>query len=175
MSCPLTASEISEVINKLKKLEVWKRQVEQEQASSSSGQGYKRGDPKARAAAISAPQVRTVFPALPVIAQTWNLVEEAGPEFIGKDFDGVESGPGTIPQLVLDQAGFVSWDQKDALQRIHLCYSAGFFARAALECFLAEPLCPRDISSPAEHFIVLRAVGLSGPVRFASAGHFQRF
>lgn len=163
MSCPLSASEISEVIEKLKKLEVWKRQIEQEQASSSLRKGYKKGDPKARAAAISAPQPKTVFPALPVISRTWSLVEEAGPEFVGRDFEGVEAGLGIVPQLVLDQAVFVSRDQKDALQRVNLCYSAGFFARAALECFLTEPLCPRDISSPAEHFIVLRAEGLSEP------------
>ena len=175
MSCPLSSADIAELIEKLQKLEVWQKQVEQEQASSSTSRGYRRGDPKARAAAISVQHKESVFPALPVIAQTWKLIEEAGPAFIGEDFGSVEEGPGPVPQLVQDQAIFISWDQKDALQRVHSCYTAGFFARAAVECFLAEPLSPCELSSPAEHFIVLRAVGLSGPVRFASAEHFKKF
>ena len=172
MSCPVTSSEIRQLISRLEQLEVWQREVEST-ASSSAG-GYTRGDPRARAKAARPIVPKAKFPAIPQIARNFELVKAAGPDFIGKPFPGVEEGPGPIPKLVEDQASFVCADLREAIQRVHLCYSAGHWARSSLETY-TEPLNAPILSSPAVHYIVLRACGLGDFVRFASADHFEKF
>ena len=65
-------------------------------------------------------------------------------------------------------------DQREGIQRIHLCFSAGFWARVALETF-TQQLSPFELSGPPKHTIVLRSVGLGGFVRFDSEEDFASF
>ena len=173
MSSPFSSSEIRDLISKLEKLERWQSEAESS-ASASKGKGYSRGDPKARAAAARPAVTESSFPAIAPIARNWKLYEEAGPPFIGQPFRTVEEGPGPVPALVEDQALFVAWDQREGLQRVHLCYSAGFWARVALETF-TDQLSPFELSSPHKHTIVLRSLGLGGAGRFVSPEDFEAF
>lgn len=172
MSCPVSAKDFRDLIAKLEQLEAWRLQVEFS-AEPSSG-GYSRGDPKARAKAAGPSVAKPCFPAISQISQLWTLDKEPGLPYTGPPFQGVDSGPGPIPALVADQASFCSRDEREGINRVCLAFSAGFWGRVALETF-TEQISPPIISSPPEHFIVLRACGLGGPVRFGSAAHFQRF
>ena len=151
MSCPVSFQELRQIITRLEQLEAW--QKEAESRSSSSSGGHNRGDPKARAQAAVASIQHPCFPAIPQIARNFKLVAPSGPEFSGKPFPGVEDGPGPLPRLVEDQACFVCGDQREALQRVHISYSAGFWARSSLETFTKSVNSP-ILSSPAKHYIV---------------------
>ena len=98
MSCPFSAQELRDLITKLERLETWQKQAEA--SAGSSSRGYTRGDPKARAKAAGPVLSKPVFPAIPQIAFRFTLVKEAGPEFIGAPFPGVEEGPGPLPALL---------------------------------------------------------------------------
>ena len=115
-----------------------------------------------------------LFPAIPQIARNWKLSEEAGLPYSGPPFWSVEDGPGRVPALIEDQAPFVCQNLREGIQRIHICFSAGFWARAALETF-TEQLTPFELSSPPKHTIVLRSLGLGGFVRFDSEVDFASF
>ena len=132
MSFPFTSSEIRELIEKLERLEVWKKQEEAASSSQDPKRGYRRGDPKARAVAAGTSISKSVFPGIPQIARNWVLEKEAGPEFVGPDFPSTSEGPGPVPSLVESQSVFVSWDQMEALNRVHLAYSACYCARVSL-------------------------------------------
>lgn len=173
MGCPLTASEIKDLISKLECLQTWQAQLESGVSSLPTCSGYTRGDPKARALAAGSGKPKNLFPAIPPIAQLWKLVKEEGSPFLGNAAIEVESGPGPVPALVEDQASFICLDQKEALQRVHLSYSAGFWARVAVETFVSQ-ISSRGLSEPAKHFIVLRAPGLGGYIRLAHQDHFDR-
>ena len=81
-----------------------------------------------------------------------------------------------MPALIKEQATHGEWNQKEALQHVHVTYSAGFWGRASLETFSDQPDQPFLETPPvAQHFIVLRACGLGGFVRFASKSHLSRF
>lgn len=103
----------------------------------------------------------------------WFLSEEAGPPYIGSQEVKVEEGPGPLPALVEDQASFVSWNQREALQRAHMAYGAGFWAGVSLETF-TDQICPFASCDSPSRVIVLRARGLGGFVRFASEEHFEK-
>ena len=173
MSCPFTAAELSDLISKLESLQTWQAQLESSASSQPTPGGYTRGDPKARALAAGSGKPKNPFPAIPPIAQVWKLVKEEGSPFIGNTSIEVEQGPGSVPALVEDQASFICVDQREALQRVHICYSAGFWARVALETFVSQ-ISPRGLSEPAKHFIVLRALGLGGYIRLSDRDHFDR-
>ena len=173
MSCPLSPGEIRELIRKLQELEEWSSQEHQGTQAAASGKGYRRGDPKARASAAGPTVSCSAFPGIAPLASLWVLAEEAGPPFIGSQAVRVEEGPGPVPALVEDQAVFVCWNQKEALQRIHLAYVAGFWARVSLDTF-TDQVCPFSSCESPEHTIVLRACGLGGCVRFASFEHFEK-
>ena len=113
------------------------------------------------------------FPGIPQLAALWKLEEEAGLEFSGPAFGSVEEGPGPLPDLCEEQCIFVSLNHREALQRVHLAYSAGFWARVSLETF-TDQVTPLSFPDTAAHFIVLRACGIGGYVRFASREHFNR-
>ena len=51
MSFPFTSSELRDLIERLERLEVWQKNQESASSSKGTGKGYRRGDPKARAAA----------------------------------------------------------------------------------------------------------------------------
>ena len=102
------------------------------------------------------------------------MEKEAGPEFVGPEFRTLDQGPGPVPAIVEEQAAFVAWDQTEALNRVHLAFSAGFWARLALETF-TDQIAPAVISEKSSHFIVLRACGLGGVVRFDSEADFNHF
>ena len=172
MSCPFSAQELRDLITKLERLETWQKQAEA--SAGSSSRGYTRGDPKARAKAAGPVLSKPVFPAIPQIAFRFTLVKEAGPEFIGAPFPGVEEGPGPLPALLQDQAIFLDCDEREALQRVHLSFAAGFWARASLETH-CHTFTPPVVSTPSKHTIVLRACGLGGFVRFAAVDHVQKF
>ena len=174
MSLPFSASELRDLIQKLERLEVWQAEVERSNQASSSAKGYSRGDPKARASAAGSAVSLPAFPAISQIARLWTCTKDAGPAFIGEGWRTVPEGPGPVPPLVEDQAAFVCHDEREGLQRVHLSYSAGFWARVSLETY-TDQVSPAVISEPAKHFIVLRACGLGGAVRFASAEHFDHF
>lgn len=174
MSIPFGAAEIRGLISQLEQLEAYQRQLESSQTAQPSEQGYRRGDPRARAVAAGPIRPVTVFPAIPPIARLWKVVEEAGPDFIGRPFSSVEDGPGPVPRLVEDQSDFISGDHREDLQRVHLAYSAGFWARVAVETF-TSPAYLSDPGLSACHYIVLRACGLGGYVRFGSEVHFEVF
>ena len=148
---------------------------QEERTAQEPERGYRRGGPRERAAAVGAIGLRRVtFPAIQPLASLFELVREGGPDFIGQPFGNSELGPGPVPQLVLDQADFISWDTRDALQRIDLAYSSGFYARTALETFTSFG--GQLIGSePAAHFVVLRACGLGSAVRFSSRADFDHF
>lgn len=103
----------------------------------------------------------------------WFLSEEAGPPYIGSQEVKVEGGAGPLPALVEDQASFVSWNQREALQRAHMAYGAGFWAGVSLETF-TDQICPFASCDSPSRVIVLRACGLGGFVRFASEEHFEK-
>lgn len=174
MSFPFSSAEIRGLISQLEQIEAYQRHSEQTQSSQPSEQGYRRGDPRARAVAAGPLRPLTVFPAIPPIAQLWKVVEEAGPDFVGRPFSSIEEGPGPVPRLVEDQSEFVSGNSTEALQRVHIAFTSGFWARAAIETFTA-PAFVSDPSQPFSHYIVLRACGLGGYVRFASEVHFELF
>eukprot|EP00435_Cladocopium_sp_Y103_P009652 s39_g2.t1 len=174
MSCPFSAGELADLVSKLGRLQEWQAQLESGAVSQPSSSGYTRGDPKARAQSAGIRTPSLSFPGIPQIAKLWKLVKEEGPAVFGCTTVRAEVGPGPVPLLVEDQASFVCWDQKEALQRIHLAFAAGFWARVALETFTDQVL-PREDLEEATHFIVLRACGLGGFVRFASRDHFDRF
>eukprot|EP00435_Cladocopium_sp_Y103_P064646 s2135_g26.t1 len=174
MSCPFTSSELAEFVSKLSRLQEWQAQVESSARSPPAHCSYTRGDPIARAKAAAVRPAAPAFPAIPPLARLWKLVKEEGPPYIGDQSVQAEAGPGPVPALCEDQAVFVCWDQAKAVQRIHLAFSAGFWARVALETS-TDPLYAREVSEPSSHFIVLRACGLGGFVRFASREHFDRF
>ena len=174
MSDSLTSSEIRNLINRLEHLEAARAQSEAESSNHPGGKGYTRGDPRQRAVAASTSTSPTVFPAIPQIQQLWVCSEEAGPDFIGDTSVRVEDGPGRVPALLEDQADFVCSDSREGLQRVHCAFSTGFWARVALEVF-SDQISARVVSPPAKHFIVLRACGLNGSVRFISEDHFVRF
>ena len=167
MSCPLSPGEIRELIRKLQELEEWSSQEHQGTQAAASGKGYRRGDPKARASAAGPTVSCSAFPGIAPLASLWVLAEEAGPPFIGSQAVRVEEGPGPVPALVEDQAVFVCWNQKEALQRIHLAYVAGFWARVSLDTF-TDQVCPFSSCESPEHTIVLRVCGLGGCVRFVN-------
>ena len=102
------------------------------------------------------------------------MEKEAGPEFVGSEFRTLDQGPGPVPAIVEEQAVFVAWDQTEALNRVHLAFSAGFWARLALETF-TDQIAPAVISEKSSHFIVLRACGLGGGGRFDSEADFNHF
>ena len=114
------------------------------------------------------------FPAIPGSLSCGRWSREEGPAFVGDPSIELESGPGPVPALVEDQAHFICWDQREALQRVHLSYSAGFWARIAIETFITQ-VSPSEVSGPPQHFIVLRVSGIGGFVRFASPEHFNHF
>ena len=87
------------------------------------------------------------------------MVAPSGTEFLGKPFPGVEEGPSPLPKLVEEQACFICWDQREALKRVHICYSAGFWARASLETFTKSVNAP-ILSLPEKHYIVCVLVDL---------------
>ena len=103
----------------------------------------------------------------------WFLSEEAGPPYIGSQEVKVEGGAGPLPALVEDQASFVSWNQREALQRAQTAYGAGFWAGVSLETF-TDQICPFASCNSPSRVIVLRARGLGGFVRFASEEHFEK-
>ena len=175
MSRPLSSAELREIICKLERLEVWQKQQETEsKASGSQSKGYGRGDPKARAAALLSKTGPPPVPALEHIATRWKITEEEGPPFSGPAFTSIESGPGPLPPVVEDQADFVSWDQREGLQRVHLAFSAGFWGRASVETFTCQ-FPPFSPSEKDEHFICLRASGFSSPVRFEGKADLEAF
>ena len=61
------------------------------------------------------------------------MIEEEGLPFPGPEFTSVESGPGPLPEIVENQAIFVSRAQREGIQRVHLAFSAGSWGRASLE------------------------------------------
>ena len=172
MSSPFTAAELQDLISKLHRLEQWQREREQSPQSQPS-QGYTRGDPKARAAASGALVPRLTFPAIPQIAALWKLEEAEVPAFSGEQFRSLDQGPGPLPKICEDQCVFVSWDEREALQRLNVAYSVGFWARVSLETF-TDQVTPLEFPELASHFVVLRACGLGGYVRFACRDHFDR-
>ena len=175
MSFPLTAAQVREVIDRLEQVERWLNQQESTASAPGPHTGYRRGGPSDRARAVGPlSRPRDVFPAIPLIANLWKVVEPAGPDFIGEPFSGIESGPGPVPAICRDVSDFVSSDEREGLQRVDIAYSAGFWARAALETFTPITY-PIAVSDPPTHYIVLRASGLGGFVRFASKNHFDRF
>ena len=171
MSCPFSSTEIRQFISRLEQLEAWQRESES-RASTSSG-GYTRGDPQSHARAAGPIVPKATFPAIPQVSRNFEFIKAAGPDFIGLPFPGVEDGPGPVPNLVQEQSHFICLDQRKALQRVHLCYSAGHWARVSLETY-TQSLNSPILSEPATHYIVLRACGLGDFVRFASADHFER-
>ena len=174
MSFPFTSSELRDLIERLERLEDWQKKEESSSSSQGAGKGYRRGDPKARAVAAGTSISKTSFPGIPQIARLWTLEKEAGPEFVGSEFRTLDQGPGPVPAIVEEQAVFVAWDQTEALNRVHLAFSAGFWARLALETF-TDQIAPAVISEKSSHFIVLRACGLGGVVRFDSEADFNHF
>lgn len=173
MSARFSASDLRDLILKLERLEEWQKQVESDQRSQSEPSGYRRGDPRSRATALWPVEPKPAFPAIPQIARLWKCMEEGGPPFEGEAFGSIEDGPGPIPALLEEQAIAGEWSQKEALQRVHCAYSSGFWGRASLETFTDQVFL--ETPSAAQHFIVLRACGLGGFVRFASQSHFNRF
>ena len=165
-------AELQDLIAKLSRLEQWQRDLEF-QGSSQASSAYTRGDPKARARAAGPVGSKRGFPAIPQIAVLWKLEKEGGPEFSGVPFMSLETGPGPLPAICEDQCDFISWDHREALQRAHLAYSAGFWARVSLETF-SDQATPLAFPETASDFIVLRACGLGGYVRFSSREHFER-
>lgn len=176
MSSSFTAAEIRDLICRLERLEraQAQTQAESELAQQKGGKGYTRGDPRQRAAAVGPLTSQTVFPAISQVSKLWTCVEEVGPDFLGDQSVRVEDGPGPVPALVEDQADFICSDQREGIQRVQLAFATGFWARVALEVF-SEQISDQVISSPAKHFIVLRACGLGGSVRFVSEEDFSRF
>ena len=172
MSSPFSAAELQDLIAKLSRLEQWQRDLEL-QGRSQASSAYTRGDPKARARAAGPVGSKRGFPAIPQIAALWKLEKEGGPEFSGTPFTSLDTGPGPLPAICEDQCDFISWDHREALQRAHLAYSAGFWARVSLETF-SDQATPLAFPETASDFIVLRACGLGGYVRFASRDHFER-
>ena len=177
--CPLTSQEIRAVISNLEKLEKWVAERETSStAGQSSGSGYRRGGVADRGRVITQQVQAPTFPAIPPVAFGWKLVKEAGPPFQtvygNVPYRGLEDGPGPVPEWVRDQADFVDWNRRTAEQRISLAFSAGFWARIALETH-TDNLHPLVISEPPTNFIVLRAAGLGGYVRFGSAKDFDAF
>lgn len=175
MSCPLSSTELRDIICKLERLEEWQKQQETEgKGSNPQPKGYGRGDPKARAAAIQPKVGPPAVPALEHLAVRWKVIEEEGLPFSGPEFTSIESGPGPLPQLVEDQSVFVSWDQKEGLQRVHLAFAAGFWGRSSVETFTSQ-FPPFSPSEKDEHFICLRASGFSSPVRFEGKANLEAF
>ena len=164
--CPLSASEIRSLITRLTDLEAW---VASRESSAPSGvqQGYRQGGVADRGRVVPQSQKQvTVFPGIPQLAFGWKLEKEAVPDF-KEAFGDLPArcleGPGPVPNWLEDQADFISWDPKEATQRLHLAYSSGFFARIALDTF-TEFSGGVKVSEPAEHFVVLRATGLGGRI-----------
>ena len=174
MSSPFSGAELRELIAKLERLEKWHQDLEGPPSGQPPAKGYTRGDPKTRAAACGPLSEKPGFPAIPPVARLWKCVKEEGAAVAASEFGSIEEGPGPVPDHLQRQADFVSWDSADGLRRITLAFSAGFWARGAIETFSNQFSQP-EISSPAQHFVVLRACGLGGYVRFASLDHFARF
>ena len=174
MSRQLASSEILSAIEVLQGLEQILLEQERQAASAQQSRGYRRGDPKARAAAAGPIGSVTTFPAHPIIAERWKVVEEEGLAFVGDSSIRVEDGPGPLPALLRDQADSISRDQKDGLNRADLAFSAGFWARVGVEVFSSQSIA-ENLTFPSRHFIVLRACGLGGFVRFETEEHFQCF
>lgn len=177
--CPLALREIRAIILNLEKLEKWLAEREASNtASQASGSGYRRGGVADRGRVVLQQAQASAFPAIPPVAFGWKLVKEAGPSFQSVygniPYRGLEDGPGPVPDWVKDQADFVDWDRRTAEQRISLAFSAGFWARIALETF-TDNLHPLVISEPPTNFIVLRAAGLGGYVRFGSSKDYDAF
>ena len=118
------------------------------------------------------------FPAIAPVAAGWTLVKEAGQSFESVygsvPYRGLEDGPGPIPEWIEDQADFVDRNSKRARQRISLAFSAGFWARIALETHTSS-LHPVVVSEPPSYFLVLRASGLGGHVSFSKEVDFEAF
>lgn len=133
MSSPFSGAELRELITKLERLEKWHQDLEGPQSSQPSSKGYTRGDPKTRAAACGPLFEKPSFPAIPPIARLWKCVKEEGAAVVASEFGSIEEGPGPVPDHLQRQADFVCWDSADGLRRITLAYSAGFWARGALE------------------------------------------
>ena len=177
--CPLTAKEIREIITRLEALEKWVSDREpSSSASQEKGKGFRKGGVADRGRAASQSIPVSPFPAIPPIAAGWRLVKEAGQSFRSVygpvPYRGLEDGPGPLPDWVRDQSDFVSQDSRAAEKRISLAFSAGFWARIAIETN-TDNLHPLVISEPATHIVVLRASGLGGYVRFSSWGDFEAF
>ena len=175
--CPLTLSEVRAVSKQLKDLEEWLL-AREEQSSSSQPKGSRTGGIASRGKAVfQATPPAFQFPGISQLSWGWKLVKEAGPDFKETFPDlcvrGLEEGPGSIPTWLEDQADFICSDPREAIQRLHVAYSSGFFARIALDTF-TEHTWAVKLSEPAEHFVVLRAVGLGGHLRFASKEDFER-
>ena len=174
MSFGFSAGAIRDLISQLERLEEAQLQAERSQTSQQPVGGYSRGDPRRRAAALGPLVSPTPFPAISQIAQLWTVCEEAGPDFVGDQSVSLEDGPGRVPALLEGQADFVSWNTRQAVQRIHSAFFAGFWARISLKIF-SKQNSDRVLSTPPVHFIVLRACGVGGSVRFTSEEHFNRF
>ena len=110
MSFPFTSSELRDLIERLERLEVWQKNQESASSSKGTGKGYRRVDPKARAAAAGTSIPKASFPGIPQIARLWTLEKEAGPEFVGSEFRTFDQGPGPVPAIVEEQAVFFAWD-----------------------------------------------------------------
>ena len=118
------------------------------------------------------------FPAIAPISVGFELVKEEGKGFkevYGEvPYRGLEDGPGPVPEFLEDQASFCGRTLEIGVQRVHIAFAAGFWARIALETCTPQTFSIR-LSEPACHFIVLRAQGLGGHIQFASENDFDCF
>ena len=176
-SCPLSSAEVRSLIERLQVLEVWINQQEAAPPVPPSSLGYRQGSAVDRGTAIAS-QVGSalpVFPGLPSVAPLFKCLKAEGPVIDQPQLAlrGAETGPGPVPAWIEDQADFICWDQAEGLQRVHLAYSAGFWARVGLDtCTAVQPIA---LKSETRHFVILRAPGVGGFVRFASAEDFLHF
>ena len=183
--CPLSAAEVRTIIGQLETLEKWLLEQESkpanpgQAASSTQVKGYRRGGAAERAkVALSSKADLKAFPGIAPIAAGFSLVKEAGKDFkeLWGDlpYRGLEEGPGPIPEFLEDQADFCSVNPVIGVQRLHVAFAAGFWARIALETNTPQTFQIR-LSEPSKFFVVLRAQGLGGYIQFAAEEDFEAF
>lgn len=177
-----SAAEVRELVTRLGAVVSCLERVESSRPSqapapsqSSRGSARHRGlvalglDPSVPASEVPS---STVFPGIPDLASLWTFVKPAGPP-PAFDFSRRNSleGPPGLPDQVFELIESVSWAQEAALHRVQEAFNAGFWGRLLLSGIRQTG--PVVCSEPAKHFVVLRAAGLGGYVRFASAEDFN--